>query len=159
MKRRDFLQLAGGTTIAWPLPALAQQAASLPLVAVTSLLSEQLATARTAQVREGLKQAGLVEAKDYVLTLRTANGDNARLPDIIKELDSLQPRVYVAVVGGVLALHQQLPNAPVVFTARLPQHVIDQVERWAADNEASHSGAIRRLVDLGRRRRGNERVG
>jgi len=31
----------------------------------------------------------------------------------------------------------------------MPQTLIDQVERWAASNEASRSEAIRRLVELG----------
>lgn len=36
-----------------------------------------------------------------------------------------------------------------LVSARLPQSVIDQVEGWAAANEASRSEAIRRLVELG----------
>jgi hypothetical protein len=31
----------------------------------------------------------------------------------------------------------------------MPQTLIDQVERWAASNEATRSEAIRRLVELG----------
>jgi hypothetical protein len=34
-------------------------------------------------------------------------------------------------------------------TARMPQSIIDQIERWAASNDASRSEAIRRLVELG----------
>jgi hypothetical protein len=34
-------------------------------------------------------------------------------------------------------------------TSRMPQTLIDQVERWAASNEATRSEAIRRLVELG----------
>jgi Arc/MetJ-type ribon-helix-helix transcriptional regulator len=36
-----------------------------------------------------------------------------------------------------------------LVSARLPQTLIDQVEDWAATNEASRSEAIRRLVELG----------
>jgi hypothetical protein len=34
-------------------------------------------------------------------------------------------------------------------TSRMPQTLINQVERWAASNETSRSEAIRRLVELG----------
>jgi metal-responsive CopG/Arc/MetJ family transcriptional regulator len=36
----------------------------------------------------------------------------------------------------------------------MPQTLIDQVERWAASNEASRSEAIRRLVELGLKTKG-----
>lgn len=116
MKRREFIGLIGGAA-AWPLAARTQQAANLPLVAVIVALSEQLANARAALIREGLKQAGLIEGKDYVLTLRFLDGDYARMPEIVKELDALKPRVYVTVAGGPKPIHRLVPNAPVVFTA------------------------------------------
>ena len=115
MQRREFIGLIGGAA-AWPLAARAQQAANLPLVAVIGTLTEQLATARIASIREGLKRAGLIEGKDYVMTLRFADGDYARLPEIIKEVDGLKPRVYVTMGFGPKAIHKQVPNAPVVFT-------------------------------------------
>jgi putative ABC transport system substrate-binding protein len=115
MQRREFIGLIGGAA-AWPLAARAQQAANLPLVAVIGYFTEQLATARSASIREGLKQAGLIEGKDYVMTLRFADGDYSRLPDIVKELDGLKPRVYVTLGGGPKPIHRQAPNAPVVFT-------------------------------------------
>ena len=92
VRRREFITFFGGAA-AWPLAARAQQAANLPLVAVIGTSTEQLATSRSASIREGLKQAGLIEGKDYVMTLRFADGDYARLPEIIKELDGLKPRV------------------------------------------------------------------
>ena len=115
MQRRGFIGLIGGAA-AWPLAARAQQAANLPLVAVIGMSTEQLAIARSASIREGLKQAGLIEGKDYVLTLRFADGDYGRLPEIVKELDGLKTRVYVTVGSGPKPIHRQVPNAPVVFT-------------------------------------------
>ena len=50
------------------------------------------------------------------MTLRFADGDYARLPEIVKELDGLKPRVYVGVAVGPKPIHRQVPNAPVVFT-------------------------------------------
>jgi putative tryptophan/tyrosine transport system substrate-binding protein len=116
MKRREFIGLIGGA-VAWPLAARAQQASNLPLVAVIGMSTEQLATERSANIREGLKQAGLIEGKDYVMTLRFADGDYGRLPEIGKELDGLKPRVYVTVGSGPKPIHRQVPNAAVVFTA------------------------------------------
>lgn len=116
MKRREFIGLIGGAA-AWPLTARAQPAANLPLVAVIVAFNEQLANARAASIREGLKQAGLIEGKDYVLTLRFLDGDYARMPEIVKELDALKPSVYVTVAGGPNPIHRLAPNAPVVFTA------------------------------------------
>src|SRR5688500_11355894 len=101
MERRKFLQMAGGGAIAWPLPAIAQQVAGPPLVAVLGLQTEQVAASRTASLREGLKQAGLVEGRDYRLALRFANGDNARLLEYVRELDGAKPRVYVNIGGGI----------------------------------------------------------
>lgn len=115
MQRREFIGLIGGAA-AWPLAAQAQQAASLPLVAVVTVAGEQMAAVRSASIREGLKQAGLIEGKDYVLRLRFADGDYARLPDIIKDLDGLKPRVYVVMGFGPGPIHKQAPNAAVVFT-------------------------------------------
>lgn len=137
MERRRFLQLAGGAAIAWPLPARAQQTTNLPLVAVISPLYEQLVNARAGSIREGLKQAGLIEGKDYAMTVRFATGDNARYLEFIKELDALKPRVWVA-VGSFVPLHQQLPNAPVVFTGI----ALDPVAFGLVDSYARPGGMI-----------------
>ena len=116
MKRREFLQLASGAAIAWPLPALAQQAASLPLVAVLTPSGEDTALIRTAALRDGLKEAGLVDGVHYTLAMRAANGDIPKLPQLAKELDALKPRVYVGAAAAVFAIREQAPNTPLVFT-------------------------------------------
>lgn len=135
MKRRDFLGVLGSAAAAWPLVAQAQQAANLPLVAVIGLSTEQLATTRSVSIREGLKQAGLIEGRDYVMTVRFADGDYARLPEIVKELDGLQPRVYVT-SGGTI--HRLVPNAPVVFTGV----AIDPVTQGWVESYARPGGMV-----------------
>lgn len=84
MKRRKFMQLVGGAAIAWPLPALAQQAKGLPVVAVLFPTTEDRAVKMAAALREGLKQAGAVEGTHYSLAVRFANGDMPQLPNLQK---------------------------------------------------------------------------
>ena len=142
MKRRKFLQLAGGAVITWPLPVLAQQATNLPLVAVLSAATEQIAASRVASIREGLKQAGLTEGRDYALAPRFANGDYARLQELVKELNGLKPRVYVAVGGGITPIHQLAPNTPLVFTSI----ALDPIASGWAESYARPGGMITGMV-------------
>lgn len=135
MKRRDFLGVLGGAAAAWPLAARAQQAANLPLVAVIGLATEQITITRSASLREGLKQSGLIEGKHYVMTLRFADGDYARLPEIVKELDGLKPRVYVT-FGGTI--HRLVPNAPLVFTGV----AVDPVTQGWVESYARPGGMV-----------------
>ena len=116
MERRKFIQLAGGAAIAWPLPALAQQAMGLPLVAVLFPTTEDRAVKMVAALRDGLKQAGVIEGTHYALTVRFANGDMPQLPKLAKELDALGPRVFVTAANAAPAVRQQAPNTPLVFT-------------------------------------------
>jgi putative ABC transport system substrate-binding protein len=138
MERRKFLQLAGGAAMAYPLPVSAQQSAPLPLVALIGAGPEEVATARIASLREGLKQAGLVEGRDYRLILRFAKGDYARMQEYVKELDGSKPRVYVVLGGGVSLTHQLSPNTPLVFTSI----AVDPVAVGWAESYAKPGGMI-----------------
>jgi putative ABC transport system substrate-binding protein len=116
MQRRKFMQLAGGSLIALPLPALARQASGLPLVAVLLPTTEDRAVKFVGAIRDGLKQAGLVEGTNYALTVRFANGDFSQLPKLAKELVALGPTVFVTGANATFAVHKQAPNTPLVFT-------------------------------------------
>ena len=139
MERRKFLQLAGGAAMMCPLPALAQQSTNLPLVALIGAGPEQVAAARVASLREGLKQAGLAEGREYRLTLRFANGDYTRLQQYVKDdLDGSKPQVYVVLGGGVGLIHQLAPKTPLVFTSI----AVDPVALGWAESYARPGGMI-----------------
>jgi putative tryptophan/tyrosine transport system substrate-binding protein len=117
MRRRAFIKILGGAAAAWPLKASAQQAANLPLVAVITPFTEELATERAAALRLGLKQAGFIEGTHYVLAQRFANGDYSRFPELARELDALKPRVFVvtASAAAIATTRKQAPDTPLVF--------------------------------------------
>jgi putative ABC transport system substrate-binding protein len=117
MRRRAFLQAAGGALIAWPIQVRAQKDAKLPLVAVLYPGTEEVFKPRVAAVRGGLKDEGLVEGRDYVLEARFASGDSSQLPRLAQELDALKPQVFVAAAHAVATVRELRPEAPLVFTA------------------------------------------
>lgn len=108
--------MAGGAVIGSPLPAFAQKAADLPLVAVLLPSPEDRAVKFVAALRDGLKQAGLIEGTHYALATRFANGDMPQLPKLARELEALGPRVFVAAANAAIVVRQQAPNMPMVFT-------------------------------------------
>lgn len=117
MRRRAFLQAAGGAVMAWPMVARAQKDSKAPLVAMLFPGTEDYLKPRAAAVRNGLKDEGMVEGRDYVLEVRFASGDLSQLPRLAQELDALKPRLFVAAAHAVAAVHSLQPDTPLVFTA------------------------------------------
>ena len=140
MKRRKFLQVTGGASLAWPSLALAQLRTGPPLVAFLTPFSEEMTTERSAGLRVGLKQAGLVEGVDYVLALRFANGDLSRVPELIRELAALKPRVFViaASMSGLNTARKEVPDTPVVLTG----FAADPIALGFAESYARPGGMI-----------------
>jgi putative ABC transport system substrate-binding protein len=80
-----------GAAIAWRRSARAQRR-SLPLVA---FLSPRRDEKNVGALRRGLHGLGYVEGQNIALEARSANGDNARLPNLAAELAALKPDVIV----------------------------------------------------------------
>jgi putative tryptophan/tyrosine transport system substrate-binding protein len=117
MRRREFIALIGGAALARPVRALAERDARLPLVAMLHPGTEQFFKPRAEAIRDGLKDEGLLEGRHYAVEIRVAAGNFSRLPELVRELDALKPRVFVAGANAVMVVRSLLPDRPLVFTA------------------------------------------
>ena len=116
MRRREFITLLGGAATAWPCAARAQK----PPVRIGYLASgsgtSPIGIDRVAAIKEGLRDNGLIEGRDYVLETRFAAGEYDRFPDLAREL--AQARVSIIVtntVTSVRAAQKLSPPLPIVM--------------------------------------------
>jgi hypothetical protein len=63
VRRREFITLLGGTVIAWPLAARAQQQ-PMPVIGFLRDTSPADSEDLVAAFRQGVREAGFVEGKD-----------------------------------------------------------------------------------------------
>jgi len=114
MRRRDFIKVIGGAAATWPVAALAQQkSASIGfLVAGTADASAPLVEA----FKQGLRENGLIEGKDFVLELRWAEGHYERFPAFARELVDHGVRVIVVpTVAAARAAQRASSTIPIVM--------------------------------------------
>jgi putative tryptophan/tyrosine transport system substrate-binding protein len=112
---RVRLALAGLLVLASvALPADAQRAGDLRRVAFLGI-DEALQASRVAAFRDGMRENGYVEGRDFVLDVRWAGGRFDRLSALAAEIVARKPDVIVsATPPAVRALRQATTSIPIV---------------------------------------------
>jgi putative ABC transport system substrate-binding protein len=120
MRRREFITLLGGTAIAWPLAARAQQPGGMRRIGVLMpyTQTDPEDQARVAALQEGLKQLGWIEGQNLRSEYRWYGGDAEQARAFAKELVELQPDlIVVGAAPGSAAVRQETRTIPIVFVA------------------------------------------
>lgn len=116
MKRRDFIAAFGGAAAAWPLGVRAQPV-TLPIVGCLAAPAEETYAHQVAAIRQGLKEAGLVEGQAFRMEFRWAGGQYDRLPALAADLVARKVSVIITMGGGppVQAAKAATSTIPIVF--------------------------------------------
>jgi putative tryptophan/tyrosine transport system substrate-binding protein len=117
MKRRAFVALLGGATVAWPLAARAQQGGVRRIAVLLGYAEDNPDGLRnTAAFRQGLQELGWTEARNVRIDTRWAAGNAANTRKYAAELVALAPDVILS--GGGVAIGSLLDatrTVPIVF--------------------------------------------
>jgi ABC-type uncharacterized transport system substrate-binding protein len=113
LKRRDFITLLGGAAATWPLSAAAQDISKPARLGYIWIGPKDSEHSTRDGFRQGMRDLGYVEGRDYVLEERYADSRPERLPGIIAEL--LQLKVALFLSPGV-----QVTKALMAATSTIP---------------------------------------
>jgi putative tryptophan/tyrosine transport system substrate-binding protein len=113
MKRRAFITLLGSAAAVWPLAARAQRAKISRIGWLVFGTSELEPIDKT--LRDALAQRGFVQGRNTDVTVRYANAEPTRLPELARELAAQKPDLLIGVGGEVVrALVDASNGTPVV---------------------------------------------
>ena len=100
MRRRDFIRVAFGSAVVWPVSALAQPSGRTPLIgALTGIADDSETKVRYAAFRQELQRLGWVDGQNVRIEARFGEGDTARIRKYAAELIALSPDVILSTGG------------------------------------------------------------
>lgn len=142
MRRREFIAFIGGTVVTWPLAARAQQEA--PLIGfLISGAADSFAIFVDA-FKQGMRDNGMVEGRDYRLDLRFAEGDYSRFQTLAAEVGQRKPAVIVVTtISAARAAQRASSTIPIVMTG-----LIDPVGQGLIASLARPGGNTTGLANL-----------
>ena len=95
MRRRDFVKVAAGAAVAWPLAARAQQPV-MPVIGFLSAGTFEMNRDYGAAFHRGLADGGFAEGRNVGIEYRWTEGQNDRLPALAADLVRRQVALIVA---------------------------------------------------------------
>src|SRR5436190_19939890 len=137
MQRRDFIMLFGGTAV-WPLAARAQSNRVARIGYVSGTGSAADPGPFVEALRQGMREHGYVDGRDFIIEYRGAEAKPARIPELVAEL--VQAKVDVLVTPFPLAVRAAkaaTDTIPIVMVTS-----IDPVATGIIDSLAKPGGNI-----------------
>ena len=146
MRRREFLKLVGGSAVAWPLVARAQQPERIRRIGVLMgyAESDRQGQANVAAFRMGLQKLGWTEGRNVAIEYRWAAAEADLVQRFAKELVALQPDLILTQNTPITAaVLQQTRTIPIIFA-----NVSDPVGSGFVAGLPRPGGNVTGLIDI-----------